>query len=75
MNMLRVGAIVLCGGQSKRMGKPKAWLPIANELMRISHHPLQEDAAISGLDNDEAHLERIFQLATSDPLILLIAIV
>jgi molybdopterin-guanine dinucleotide biosynthesis protein A len=31
--MLRVGGIVLCGGQSKRMGRPKAWLPFAGELM------------------------------------------
>jgi molybdopterin-guanine dinucleotide biosynthesis protein A len=31
--MTRVGGIVLCGGQSKRMGRPKAWLPIAGELM------------------------------------------
>src|SRR5215471_11116138 len=27
------GGIVLCGGQSKRMGRPKAWLPFAGELM------------------------------------------
>jgi molybdopterin-guanine dinucleotide biosynthesis protein A len=31
--MERVGGIVLCGGQSKRMGRPKAWLPVAGELM------------------------------------------
>jgi molybdopterin-guanine dinucleotide biosynthesis protein A len=31
--MLQVGGIVLCGGQSKRMGRPKAWLPFAGELM------------------------------------------
>ncbi len=31
--MTRVGGIVLCGGQSKRMGQPKAWLPIAGEIM------------------------------------------
>ena len=30
---LRVGGIVLCGGQSKRMGRPKAWLPFAGETM------------------------------------------
>jgi molybdopterin-guanine dinucleotide biosynthesis protein A len=30
---MRVGGIVLCGGQSKRMGRPKAWLPFAGELM------------------------------------------
>ena len=31
--MIKVGGIVLCGGQSKRMGRPKAWLPFAGELM------------------------------------------
>ena len=28
-----VGAVVLCGGQSSRMGRPKAWLPFAGEFM------------------------------------------
>jgi molybdopterin-guanine dinucleotide biosynthesis protein A len=28
-----VGGIVLCGGQSKRMHRPKAWLPFWGELM------------------------------------------
>lgn len=27
------GGIVLCGGQSKRMGRAKAWLPFGDELM------------------------------------------
>jgi molybdopterin-guanine dinucleotide biosynthesis protein A len=31
--MLRVGGVVLCGGQSSRMGRPKAWLPFGDELM------------------------------------------
>src|SRR6266481_4244898 len=31
--MPRVGGIVLCGGRSSRMGRPKAWLPFAGELM------------------------------------------
>jgi len=26
-----LGAVVLCGGQSSRMGKPKAWLPFGGE--------------------------------------------
>jgi molybdopterin-guanine dinucleotide biosynthesis protein A len=30
---VNVAGIVLCGGQSKRMGQPKAWLPFAGELM------------------------------------------
>jgi molybdopterin-guanine dinucleotide biosynthesis protein A len=32
-NMARVGGVVLCGGQSSRMGRPKAWLPFGAELM------------------------------------------
>ena len=28
-----VAGIVLCGGQSSRMGRPKAWLPFAGETM------------------------------------------
>jgi molybdopterin-guanine dinucleotide biosynthesis protein A len=30
---MRTGGIVLCGGRSSRMGRPKAWLPFGNELM------------------------------------------
>jgi molybdenum cofactor guanylyltransferase len=29
----RVGGIVLCGGRSSRMGRPKAWLPFGDEVM------------------------------------------
>jgi molybdopterin-guanine dinucleotide biosynthesis protein A len=31
--MVRVGGVVLCGGQSRRMGRPKAWLPFGGEVM------------------------------------------
>lgn len=30
---MRTGGIVLCGGRSSRMGRPKAWLPFGDELM------------------------------------------
>jgi molybdenum cofactor guanylyltransferase len=30
---MNVAGIVLCGGQSKRMGQPKAWLPFDGEIM------------------------------------------
>src|SRR5208282_478076 len=30
---MKIAGIVLCGGQSKRMGRPKAWLPFAGEIM------------------------------------------
>jgi molybdopterin-guanine dinucleotide biosynthesis protein A len=30
---MNVGGIVLCGGRSSRMGKPKAWLPLGREFM------------------------------------------
>jgi molybdenum cofactor guanylyltransferase len=35
---VRVGGIVLCGGQSRRMGRSKAWLPIGSEtfLQRVT---------------------------------------
>jgi molybdopterin-guanine dinucleotide biosynthesis protein A len=31
--MEQVGGIVLCGGQSSRMGRAKAWLPFGDELL------------------------------------------
>jgi molybdenum cofactor guanylyltransferase len=30
---MKVGGVVLCGGRSSRMGRPKAWLPFGGELM------------------------------------------
>jgi molybdenum cofactor guanylyltransferase len=33
LESLRMGGIVLCGGQSRRMGRSKAWLPFAGQTM------------------------------------------
>jgi molybdopterin-guanine dinucleotide biosynthesis protein A len=30
---MKVGGVVLCGGQSRRMGRAKAWLPFGDEIM------------------------------------------
>jgi molybdenum cofactor guanylyltransferase len=30
---MTLGAVVLCGGESRRMGRPKAWLPFGPEVM------------------------------------------
>lgn len=30
---MRLGALVLCGGRSRRMGRPKAWLPFGAETL------------------------------------------
>lgn len=32
---MRVGGIILCGGRSSRMGRPKAWLPVGGEPMLL----------------------------------------
>jgi molybdopterin-guanine dinucleotide biosynthesis protein A len=38
--MQRLGAVILCGGRSRRMGRPKEWLPIGDEvlLQRVVRH-------------------------------------
>jgi molybdenum cofactor guanylyltransferase len=30
---MNIGGVVLCGGESRRMGRPKAWLPFGPEVM------------------------------------------
>lgn len=30
---MKVGGVILCGGESRRMGRPKAWLPFGDETL------------------------------------------
>jgi molybdopterin-guanine dinucleotide biosynthesis protein A len=55
--MMRVAGIVLCGGQSKRMRRPKAWLPFAGELMlprvvRLLSEVVQPIVVVAAPDQD-----------------------
>jgi molybdopterin-guanine dinucleotide biosynthesis protein A len=55
--MMRVGGIILCGGQSKRMGRPKAWLPFGDELMlprvvRLLSEVVQPIVVVAAPDQD-----------------------
>ncbi len=55
--MTRVGGIVLCGGRSQRMGRPKAWLPFGGELMlprvvRILSEVVQPVVVVAAPDQD-----------------------
>jgi molybdopterin-guanine dinucleotide biosynthesis protein A len=55
--MMRVGGVVLCGGRSSRMGRPKAWLPFGDELMllrvvRILSEVVAPIAVVAAPDQD-----------------------
>src|SRR5262245_4663466 len=50
--MNRVGGIILCGGQSRRMGRPKACLPIGREvflqrIVRVLHEVVSPVVVVS----------------------------
>lgn len=63
MSAPRVGGIVLCGGQSKRMGRPKAWLPFGEELMlprivRLLGEVVAPIVAVAAPDQDVPSIPR-----------------
>ena len=52
-----VGGIVLCGGRSSRMGRPKAWLPFGDELMlqrvvRVLHEVVEPVVVVAAVGQD-----------------------
>lgn len=60
---MKVGGIVVCGGQSQRMGRPKAWLPFGDELMlprvvRLLGEAVAPIVVVAGPDQDVPPLPR-----------------
>ncbi len=52
-----IGGVVLCGGLSTRMGRPKAWLPFGDELMlprvvRILSEVVSPIVVVAAVDQD-----------------------
>src|SRR5450432_1038278 len=69
--MTTVGGIVLCGGQSKRMGRPKAWLPIAGELMlprvvRLLQEAVSPIVVVAAPDQDLPELPADVQIVRDE---------
>ncbi len=68
---LRVGGIVLCGGQSRRMGRPKAWLPFGNELMlprivRLLREAMEPVVVVAAPDQDVPALPSEVQIVRDE---------
>lgn len=54
---MKVGGIILCGGRSSRMGRPKAWLPFGDETMlqrvvRIVREVVEPAIVVAAPDQD-----------------------
>ena len=54
---MKVGGIVLCGGESRRMGRPKAWLPFGDEVLlqrvvRILHNVVDPVVVVAATGQD-----------------------
>jgi molybdenum cofactor guanylyltransferase len=69
--MIQVGGIVLCGGKSTRMGRPKAWLPFAGELMlprvvRLLSEVVQPIVVVAAPDQDVPPLPPEFQIVRDE---------
>jgi len=68
---LRVGGVILCGGESQRMGRPKAWLPWAGEpmllhIIRTLQQAVNPIIAVAARDQDVPSLPAGVQLARDE---------
>jgi molybdopterin-guanine dinucleotide biosynthesis protein A len=69
--MMHAAGIILCGGQSTRMGKPKAWLPFGGELMlqrvvRLLSGVVRPVVVVAAPDQDVPPLPSEVRLARDD---------
>ncbi len=68
---LRVGAVILCGGKSSRMGQPKHLLPFGNEtvmqrVVRILCKVTQDVVIVAAQDQDVPELPESCLIARDD---------
>lgn len=69
--MTRVGGIVLCGGKSSRMGRPKAWLPFGDEtllhrVVRVLSEVVEPVVVVAAAEQDLPPLPRSVLVARDD---------
>ncbi len=69
--MIPVGGIVLCGGQSRRMGRPKAWLPFGAELLlprvvRLLREVVEPVVVVAAPDQDVPALPAEVQIVRDE---------
>ena len=68
---MNVAGVVLCGGRSSRMGRPKAWLPFGRELMlprvvRLLGAAVDPVVVVAAPDQDEPPLPEKIAIVRDD---------
>jgi molybdopterin-guanine dinucleotide biosynthesis protein A len=71
MRAMKVGGIVVCGGKSSRMGRPKEWLPIDGEPMlarvvRILSSVVEPMVVVAAIDQDLPMLPRAVRIVRDE---------
>src|SRR6476660_6877923 len=68
---MTIGAVVLCGGQSSRMGRPKAWLPFGPEVLlqrivRILREVVEPVVVVTSPEQELPALPELVVIARDD---------